>query len=137
MGKMRVRGSAFDKPGPAYAYLSDMRTEANRKKLLSDGGKSERESSILKMIALDERLGASAAKRFETDTRAALRRVKDGPAATPCSNWATKGCTKCKTKRTGDSHHVFCERREAFKHEYEQKLHDALKREIVSYQKDL
>ena len=109
MGKMRVRGSAFDKPGPTYVYLSDMRTEAKRKKLLSDGGKNDRESSILKMIALDERLGASAAKRFETDTRAALRRVKDGPAATPCSNWATKGCTKCKTKRTGDSHHVFCE----------------------------
>jgi hypothetical protein len=72
---MRVKGSAFDKPGPAYVYLSDMRTEAKRKKLLSDGGKNDRESSILKMIALDERLGASAAKRFETDTRAALRRV--------------------------------------------------------------
>ena len=136
MGKMRVKGCAFDKPGPKYPFLSDMRTEGKRRALLSESVKVDREKAIFKMIALEDRLGDCASKRFTSDTRAALRRAKDGPAATPCSRWAAFGCTKCKTKRVGDSHHIFCKRRETFKHEYEQVLADALKREILSYHRD-
>ena len=125
----RGKGSAFDNPAaPPRAYTHSMQVEAQRLAALSDRDRDERERAILTMI--DSALGAGATrKRFFDDTRGALRRARDGPGATSCSNWTLR-CPKCKSGRVGEQHHIFCDVRETFQTKLEMDLAAQLKKEI-------
>ena len=116
------RKSAWDKPAVSEQWLAGMRAAGAEKAALSEQGKSDRETAILNRVRTCSKLSVEAGKRFLSDTRGALRRVKDGAGATPCSDFSRRGCTKCKTGRVGDAHHIFCERRDNFKHQYEKEL---------------
>ena len=124
------KGSCFDKPGPNYKYVADMREDAQRRAAASDLTKDAREQAILKMV---EALSGRAKDRFRLDVRDALRRAKDGAAATPCSGWARR-CEKCRTGSVGQSHRVWCENRDTFKRKEEKELADKLQLEIEAYQ---
>ena len=98
--------------------------------------RDECERAILQKIDAST-IAEAAKKRFSKDTRGALRRVKDGPAATPCTDWARKGCEKCRTKRVGDPHHIFCEKRDQFSTVQEGLLADELRADIRRYQSNM
>lgn len=138
MGKLHSHGkkSAWDKPGPSDQFLASMRAESAARASRSDAAKDEREADILNSVRKHAKLTAPQRQHFLEDTRGALRRVRDGAAATPCSGWSKKGCTKCKTKRVGDKHHIFCEERETFKHQYEKELARELRRDIEKLHRD-
>ena len=88
------KGSAFDKPGPHSKYLHDMRVAARAATAASMLAKDATEKRILQKVIDHPKLGSEPRKRFLADTRSALRRIKDGAAATPCSDWSRKGCAK-------------------------------------------
>ena len=90
-----------------------------------------REDAVLGLIASSGLIGETS-KRFESDTRAALRRCRDGPAATPCSDWS-KACPKCKTHREGAQHHIFCDVRLTYKTKAEIEVARALREAILKY----
>ena len=130
------RKSAWDKPQVNEQWLAGMRAAGAEKAALSERDKSDRETAILNRVRTSSKLSTEAGKRFLADTRGALRRVKDGAGATPCSDYSRRGCTKCKTGRVGDAHHIFCERRDTFKHQHEKELALELKREIEKLHRD-
>ena len=131
-----TKGSAFDKPGPDYNYINDMRLAARASAAASMLDKDATEKAILQKVAGHAQLGVEPRRRFLADVRSALRRVKDGAAATPCKNWS-RSCPKCKSGRVGDSHHIFCEMRDTFKHVHEKNLRDELGRDIEEYHLDI
>ena len=61
------KGSCFDKPGPHYKYVADMREDAQRRAAASDLTKDAREKAILKMV--DDALSGKAKDRFRLDVR--------------------------------------------------------------------
>ena len=61
------KGSCFDKPGPNYKYVTDMREDAQRRAAASDLTKDAREKAILKMV--DDALSGKAKDRFRLDVR--------------------------------------------------------------------
>ena len=87
------KGSAFDKPGPDYKYLDGMRVAGAASTAASMLNKDAVEKAILEKVANHPKLSVETKKRFNSDTRSALRRVKDSAATTPCSDWSRKGCT--------------------------------------------
>jgi hypothetical protein len=133
MPKSYRKGSAFDKPGPSWQYKQDMRQAGAVRAALAGESKADEEKAILAHVWTST-LAAATKKRFLSDVRGALRRVKDGQGSTPCTNWA-RGCDKCRSSRVGDAHHIFCENRGDWKTKPEKDLALKLKREIESYHK--
>ena len=134
MPKTFSKGNAFDKPGPSWQYLQDMQQAGAHRAAMSEETKADTEKGIVARITASS-LSMPGKKRFSADVRGALRRVKDGKGATPCTNWA-RSCDKCKSGRAGDAHHVFCENRGDWKTLPEKTLALQLKSEIELYHRE-
>ena len=136
MVKACKAGGAWNKPGLDPKYLNDMRAAGQASAAASMLDKDATEKAILRKVQDHAKLSEKARKRFASDTRGALRRVKDGEAATPCSNWSRKGCDHCRTGRVGDPHHIFCEQRDTFNFMHEKELAQELRKDIGKYHLD-
>ena len=97
MPKANGKGRAFDKPGPSSKFKASRRAAARSFAERMSKSRDPREQAMLDMVARCDGLALDTRKHFEDGVRSALRRVRDGPAATPCSNYAKKhgACPKC------------------------------------------
>ena len=106
------KGNAFTAPGPNYQHLEIVRRHVQAAVQLDDAARTLRDEQILSTVrdrCIEQTAARATREMLINDTRAGLRRARDGPDDPLAGRWTGASfCAGCKNPQHG-THHFLCQ----------------------------